>query len=183
MNYIDLLKNNKNIRILTLVQFIVYFGAWFSQTGVFTLLVSLNAPTWATATSAMLAFLPGVLLAPINGVIVEKNKPKKLLLSMISIELVSIFCLIFVTSLSMLWLLFILIFVRLCVASIYFQAEMSLLAKILNPKELKLANEMHSVIWAVSYTASMASAGIFINFFGIKAAFLFDCCLIIIGIL
>lgn len=183
MNYIDLLKNNKNIRILASVQFIVYFGAWFSQTGVFTLLVNLNAPTWATSTSAMLAFLPGVLLAPINGVIVEKNKPKKLLLSMISIELVSIFCLIFVTNLSMLWLLFILIFIRLSVASIYFQAEMSLLAKILQPQELKLANEMHSVIWAISYTAGMASAGIFIHFFGTKSAFLFDCFLISIGIL
>lgn len=182
MNYIELLKNNKNIRILASVQFIVYFGAWFSQTGVFTLLVELNAPTWATATSAMLAFLPGVLLAPINGVIVEKNKPKKLLLSMISIELISIFCLIFVTSLSMLWLLFILIFIRLCVASIYFQAEMSLLAKILTPQELKLANEMHSVIWAISYTAGMASAGIFIYFLGVKTAFLFDCILILIGI-
>ncbi|EAB5236729.1 MFS transporter [Campylobacter jejuni] len=182
MNYIELLKNNKNIRILASVQFIVYFGAWFSQTGVFTLLVELNAPTWATATSAMLAFLPGVLLAPINGVIVEKNKPKKLLLSMISIELISIFCLIFVTSLSMLWLLFILIFIRLCVASIYFQAEMSLLAKILTPQELKLANEMHSVIWAISYTAGMASAGIFIYFLGVKTAFLFDCVLILIGI-
>ncbi|ECC0021367.1 MFS transporter [Campylobacter jejuni] len=182
MNYIKLLKNNKNIRILASVQFIVYFGAWFSQTGVFTLLVELNAPTWATATSAMLAFLPGVLLAPINGVIVEKNKPKKLLLSMISIELISIFCLIFVTSLSMLWLLFILIFIRLCVASIYFQAEMSLLAKILTPQELKLANEMHSVIWAISYTAGMASAGIFIYFLGVKTAFLFDCILILIGI-
>ncbi|ECL3852843.1 MFS transporter [Campylobacter jejuni] len=182
MNYIELLKNNKNIRILASVQFIVYFGAWFSQTGVFTLLVELNAPTWATATSAMFAFLPGVLLAPINGVIVEKNKPKKLLLSMISIELISIFCLIFVTSLSMLWLLFILIFIRLCVASIYFQAEMSLLAKILTPQELKLANEMHSVIWAISYTAGMASAGIFIYFLGVKTAFLFDCILILIGI-
>ncbi len=182
MNYIELLKNNKNIRILASVQFIVYFGAWFSQTGVFTLLVELNAPTWATATSTMLAFLPGVLLAPINGVIVEKNKPKKLLLSMISIELISIFCLIFVTSLSMLWLLFILIFIRLCVASIYFQAEMSLLAKILTPQELKLANEMHSVIWAISYTAGMASAGIFIYFLGVKTAFLFDCILILIGI-
>ncbi|EOH2682315.1 MFS transporter [Campylobacter jejuni] len=182
MNYIELLKNNKNIRILASVQFIVYFGAWFSQTGVFTLLVELNAPTWATATSAMLAFLPGVLLAPINGVIVEKNKPKKLLLSMISIELISIFYLIFVTSLSMLWLLFILIFIRLCVASIYFQAEMSLLAKILTPQELKLANEMHSVIWAISYTAGMASAGIFIYFLGVKTAFLFDCILILIGI-
>ncbi|AXP08192.1 MFS transporter [Campylobacter hepaticus] len=182
MNYIDLLKNNTNIRILASVQFIVYFGAWFSQTGVFTLLVQLNAPTWATATSAMLAFLPGVLLAPINGVIVEKNKPKKLLLSMISIELISIFCLIFVTSLDMLWLLFILIFIRLCIASIYFQAEMSLMAKILNPKELKLVNEMHSIIWAISYTAGMASAGIFIYFLGVKIAFLFDCTLILIGI-
>lgn len=101
---------------------------------------------------------------------------------MISIELISIFCLIFVTSLSMLWLLFILIFIRLCVASIYFQAEMSLLAKILTPQELKLANEMHSVIWAISYTAGMASAGIFIYFLELKTAFLFDCMLILIGI-
>ncbi len=183
MNYIDLLKNNKNIRILASVQFIVYFGAWFSQTGVFTLLVHLNAPTWATSTSAMLAFLPAILLAPINGIIVEKNKPKKLLLSMISVELISIFCLTFVTNLSMLWLLFILIFIRLSVASIYFQAEMSLLAKILKTQELKLANEMHSVIWGISYTAGMASAGIFIDFFGTKMAFLFDCFLIGIGIL
>lgn len=182
MNYIDLLKNNKNIRILASVQFVVYFGAWFSQTGVYTLLVSLNAPTWAISISAMLAFLPGVLLAPINGVIVEKNKPKKLLLSMASLELISIFMLIFVKDLSMLWLLFVLIFLRLCVASIYFQTEMSLLAKILNAKELKLVNEMHSIIWAVSYTAGMAMAGIFINFFGVQNAFLFDVFLIGIGI-
>ncbi|MBK1971448.1 MFS transporter [Campylobacter sp. TTU-622] len=182
MNYIDLLKNNKNIRILASVQFVVYFGAWFSQTGVYTLLVNLNAPTWAISISAMLAFLPGVLLAPINGVIVERNKPKKLLLTMASLELISIFMLIFVKDLSMLWLLFVLIFLRLCVASIYFQTEMSLLAKILNAKELKLVNEMHSIIWAVSYTAGMAMAGIFINFLGIQNAFLFDVFLIGIGI-
>lgn len=182
MNHFKLLKKNKNIRILASVQFVVYFGAWFSQTGVYALLINLNAPTLAISTSAMLAFLPGVLLAPINGVIVEKNKPKTLLLSMASVELVSIFCLIFVTSLSMLWLLFILIFIRLCVASIYFQSEMSLLAKILNSNELKLINEIHSVIWAVSYTAGMASAGIFIAFFGVKTAFLFDCALICVAL-
>ena len=183
MEYLKLLKNNKNVRILSLVQFIVYFGAWFSQTGVYTLLINLNAPTWAIATSATLAFLPGILLAPINGVIVEKSSPKRLLLSMSIVEFGSIFLLIFVTNLSMLWLLFILIFTRLCVASIYFQTEMSLLAKILNEKELKLANEIHSIIWAFSYTLGMASAGIFINFFGIKQAFLFDCFLISIGII
>ncbi|MCX2682868.1 MFS transporter [Campylobacter sp. MIT 21-1685] len=183
MNHLKLLQNNKNIRILSCVQLIVYFGAWFSQTGVFTLLVELDAPTWAISISAMLAFLPGILLAPVNGVIVEKNKPKKLLISMASIELISIFLLIFVDDLSMLWFLFFLIFARLCVGSIYFQAEMSLLAKILQPNELKLANEMHSVIWSISYTAGMALAGIFIYFYGIQTAFLFDCFLLSIGII
>lgn len=183
MDHFKLLKNNKNIRILSCVQLIVYFGAWFSQTGVFTLLVELNAPTWAISTSAMLAFLPGILLAPINGVIIEKNTPKRLLISMASIELISIFLLIFVNDLSMLWFLFILIFARLCVGSIYFQAEMSLLAKILKPPELKLANEIHSIIWSLSYTAGMALAGIFIHFLSIKMAFLFDCFLLSIGII
>lgn len=183
MNYTSLLKYNQNVRILSCVQFITYFGAWFSQAGVFTLLVDLNAPTWAISISAMLAFLPGIFLAPINGVIVEKNKPKKLLIAMASVELVSIFLLIFVTSLDELWLLFILIFARLCVASIYFQAEMSLLAKILNAEELKLANEIHSIIWAVSYTSGMALAGVFIYFLNVKMAFLFDCFLLGIGIL
>ena len=181
MNYITLLKNNRNLRILSTTQFIAYFGAWFSQIGVFTLLVQLDAPTWATATSAMLAFLPGVLFAPLNGVIVEKNKPKTLLISMMSVELVSIFLLIFVTSLDDIWLLFILIFARLCVALIYGQAEMSLMAKLLNPEELKLANEMYSIIWSVSYTSGMACAGIFIHFFGVKTAFLFDCFLLFVG--
>ncbi|NDJ27559.1 MFS transporter [Campylobacter sp. MIT 12-8780] len=182
MNYIILLKNNKNVRILAFVQFIVYFGAWFSQTGVFTLLVDLNAPTWAVSISAMLAFLPGILLAPISGVIVEKSKPKTLLLLSASLELVSIFMLIFVTNLSMLWLLFILIFIRLCVATLYFQAEMSLMAKLLEPKELKLVNEIHSINWAVSYTLGMALAGFFISAFGVYSAFLFDCLLLAFGI-
>ena len=39
---------------------------------------------------------------------------------------------------------------------------------------LKLANEIHSIIWAVSYTAGMGLAGVYIHFFGIKSAFLLD---------
>ncbi|MCD8213235.1 MAG: MFS transporter, partial [Campylobacter sp.] len=34
--------------------------------------------------------------------------------------------------------------------------------------------EIHSIIWAVSYTAGMGLAGIYIHFFGIKSAFILD---------
>ncbi|EPM8362102.1 MFS transporter, partial [Campylobacter jejuni] len=46
-----------------------------------------------------------------------------------------------------------------------------------------LANEIYSINWSVSYTLGMASAGFFIHFFGVKAAFLFDTFLLLIGIL
>ncbi|MGH1601346.1 MFS transporter [Campylobacter majalis] len=172
--YLTLLKTEQNFRLLSIVQLICYFAAWFSHTGIFTLLIELKAPVWAITLSAAMAFLPGIFLAPFSGVLIDKLNPKPMLITMIAIECITVLMLLFIDSLSLLWLLLVLIFVRMGIGGVYFQAEMSLLPKILSADNLKLANEIHSIIWAVSYTAGMGLAGVFIHFFGIKAAFLFD---------
>ncbi|MBR2221756.1 MAG: MFS transporter [Campylobacter sp.] len=180
--YYILLRYKPNLRILSSVQFICYFGMWFSHTGIFALLIELDAPVWAITLAAAMAFIPNVLLAPINGVIVDKFSPKKLMMLMLFIEIIIVFMLIFIDDISLLWLLFIIIFVRMGVGVVYFQTEMSLLPNLMTKKNLKLANEIHSIIWAVSYTAGMGLAGIFIHYFGIKASFLFDFGLYIVGL-
>lgn len=180
--YYILLRYKPNLRILSSVQFICYFGMWFSHTGIFALLIELDAPVWAITLAAAMAFIPNVLLAPINGVIVDKFSPKKLMMFMLFIEIITVFMLIFIDDISLLWLLFIIIFVRMGVGVVYFQTEMSLLPNLMTKKNLKLANEIHSIIWAVSYTAGMGLAGIFIHYFGIKASFLFDFGLYIVGL-
>lgn len=180
--YYILLRYKPNLRILSSVQFICYFGMWFSHTGIFALLIDLDAPVWAITLAAAMAFIPNVLLAPINGVIVDKFSPKKLMMLMLFIEIITVFMLIFIDDISLLWLLFIIIFVRMGVGVVYFQTEMSLLPNLMTKKNLKLANEIHSIIWAVSYTAGMGLAGIFIHYFGIKASFLFDFGLYIVGL-
>ncbi|AQW81003.1 MFS transporter [Campylobacter pinnipediorum] len=179
--YINLLKNDTNFRILSIVQLICYFAAWFSHTGIFTLLIDLKAPVWAITISAAMAFLPGVFLAPFSGVFIDKFSPKPMLVIMLIIEAISALMLLFINTLDLLWLLLILIFIRMGVGGVYFQVEMSLLPKILKKQDLKTANEIHSVIWAVAYTAGMSMAGVFIHFFGIKTAFLFDFSLYIVG--
>ena len=151
-----------------------YFGVWFSHTGIFTLLIELSAPVWAITAAAAMAYLPCVMLAPVSGIMVDKFSPKPMLLIMALIETVTVFMLVFITSLEYLWLLLALIFVRNGTGAMYFQVEMSLLPKILSPANLKLANEIHSIIWAISYTAGMGLAGIYIHFFGIKSAFILD---------
>ena len=172
--FINLLKIQPVFTRLSLVQLICYFGVWFSHTGIFTLLIELDAPVWAITVAAALAFVPGVLLSPFSGVVVDKFSPKPMLVVLTTVEMVTAFMLIFIDKLSLMWLLFAIIFIRMAAGGTYFQAEMSLFPKILNKDELKTANEIHSLIWAFSYTAGMGLAGIYIHFFGIKSAFLLD---------
>lgn len=180
--FISLLKRERIFARLSLIQLICYFGVWFSHTGVFTLLIKLDAPVWAITLAAATAFLPGVVLAPFSGVIVDKFNPKPMLVSLIVIEAVTVFILIFINSLDMLWLLFIIIFVRSAAGGTYFQVEMSMFPKILTKEDLKLANEIHALIFSISYTSGMGLAGIYIHFFGIKSAFLLDCALYVFAL-
>ncbi|PPB69794.1 MFS transporter [Campylobacter hyointestinalis subsp. hyointestinalis] len=181
IKYLALLRYNRNLRILASIQMICYFGMWFSHTGIFTLLIDLKAPVWAITLAAAMAFIPNVFLAPINGIIIDKFNPKPMMIFLMFIETLSVLMLVFIDDLSLLWFLFVLIFVRMGVGVTYFQTEMSLLPNLLSKKNLKLANEIHSIIWAASYTAGMGIAGVFIHCFGVKEAFLFDFALYIFG--
>ncbi|AOO63949.1 MFS transporter [Sulfurospirillum halorespirans] len=173
-HYVELLRNNTTLRRLSIIQLISYFGAWFSHMGIYTLLIQLDAPVWALSAAAGFTFLPSMLLAPFSGAIIDKVDTKKFMLFLTAIEIVTVFWLMFITSLDALWILLGLIFIRMGTGSIYFQTEMSLLPKLLNNDELKLANEIHSMIWSISYAFGMAVAGFYIHYFGTTSAFVAD---------
>jgi MFS family permease len=44
----------------------------------------------------------------------------------------------------------------------------------LHAKELKLANEIHSIIWSLTYTAGMALGGVVVNVYGVYTAIVVD---------
>ncbi len=182
LKYIALLRFHRTLAGLSLVQLICYFGAWFSHAGIFTLLIELNAPTWALSTAVAIAFIPSVILAPFNGIIIDKLPKKPLMLGLLLTESISVLMLLIIDDLSFLWLLFILIFIRLGVGALYFQTEMSLLPAILARSHLRMANEIHSMIFAFAYTAGIGLAGVFVHFWGVKASFIFDFMLYCAGI-
>jgi MFS family permease len=172
--YITLLKEEKVLRRLSTIQLISYFGAWFSNIAIYTLLLELNVSAKIVAFVAMLHFLAGVIQAPLSGPIIDRVNPKKLMLSLIVIEITATLSLVLVNQFSDLWLLYVLIFFKMAAASFYFTTEMSLLPKILHGSKLQLANELHSIIWSLSYTLGMAISGFVVYWLGIKAAFILD---------
>lgn len=180
--YINLLKTEPVLRRLSGIQLIAYFGAWFSNVAIYTLLLDMKVTPEVVAFVAMLHFLAGVVQAPFSGSIIDKLKPKNLMLSLIAIELFATFFLIFINDLADLQLLYILIFLKMAAASFYFTTEMSLLPKILAGDKLQKANELHSIIWSFSYTLGMAISGFVVYLLGVKVAFLLDVFMFVIAL-
>ena len=172
--YIDLLRKERVLRRLSLIQLISYFGAWFSNVAIYTLLIKLNVSAEVVAFVAMLHFLAGVIQAPFSGPIIDRFKARELMLFVIAVEIVSTAALVMITKISDLHLLYFLIFIKMAAASFYFTTEMSLLPKILHGDKLQKANELHSIIWSLSYTLGMAISGFVVYWLGIKTAFILD---------
>ncbi len=181
-HYFALLSSEDILKKLSIVQLISYFGAWFSNVAIYTLLIDLGVGAEIIAFVAMLHFLSGVIQAPFSGALIDKLHPKRLMLVLLAVQIVSTFLLIFVDSAAALPLLYILIFIKMGAASFYFTSEMSLLPRILDGVKLKMANEIHSIIWSFAYTAGMAVSGYFVYMMGVDAAFIVDALLFLLSL-
>jgi MFS family permease len=179
--YIQLLKSEPTLRRLSAIQLIAYFGAWFSNVAIYTLLLQMQVSPEVVAFTAMLHFLSGIIQAPFSGSIIDNMKPKKLMLILIAVEIFATLFLVFVNELSDLWLLYTLVFLKMAAASFYFTTEMSLLPKLLGGEKLQKANELHSIIWSLSYTLGMAISGFVVFWLGVKVAFILDAMMFVVA--
>jgi len=159
---------------LSLIQLISYFGTWFSQVAIFSMLVDFGADTVTISMTAAMAMLPAVVLAPLIGIVIDRIPFKKLMITLLFIEIGATLSFTLIDSLSLVWLLMLLIFLRSAASSMLFSAEMSLFPKIIEGEMLKNTNEIHSIIWSFTYAAGMAVGGLATYYFGYDTAFIID---------
>jgi len=180
--YLSLLRQEPVLARLSLIQLISYFGAWFSNVAIYTLLIQLEVSAVIISLTAAMHFVAGIVQAPFSGTIIDRIQPKKLMLFLLGLEVIATLCLLSIATLHDIWFLFVLIFVRMAAASFYFTAEMSLLPRILPPNHLQKANEIHSIIWSFSYTLGMAVSGFVVYAVGVYIAFLLDAALFVLSL-
>ena len=183
MNYRKLFSEHKIVRDLSLVQFIAYFGAWFSNVAIYTMLVDFGSTEFAISVVTAMHFLPAVLIAPFSGAIIDRVKIKPLMITLLITELLMTILFLTIDNKEQIWFLMILIFIRMSAASMFFSTEMSLLAKLLNGKPLQMANEIHSIIWSFTYAVGMAVSGFIVNLYGVKTAFIIDATIFAIALI
>jgi MFS family permease len=183
LTYKELLSKHKIVRQLSIVQIIAYFGAWFSNVAIFTMLVEFEVSALIISLVAAMNFLPGIILSPLSGTIIDRSNIKKLMLILMSTELLMTLCFLFIDDASDVWILMLLLFIRMGAASMFFSTEMTLLPKLISGEALQKANEIHSIIWSFTYAFGMALSAFVVNLWGIKTAFLIDASFFIASIL
>lgn len=181
-SYGDVLKHPVVAR-LTLIQFISYFGTWFSQVAIASMMLEYGASELAIAYIFMMMMLPAVILAPISGWIIDKIAFKNLMGILLLIEISMTLFFMTVNSLADIYYLMLFLFIRSAASSILFTAEMALFPKILKGAMLKKTNEIHSIVWSVCFAVGMAVGGLVTYYFGYDTTFLIDVILYIIAFL
>lgn len=174
MNYKELFSNHPIVKQFATVQLIAYFGAWFSNVAIYSMLVDFGATAFIISLVAAMHLLPGAILAPFSGTIVDRVQAKNLMLTLMLTELTMTLCFLAINSIDDIWLLLILLFIRMGSASIFFTTQMSYLPKLLSNEAIIKANELHSIIWSFTFTAGMAVGGIVVSIFGAKISFIID---------
>ena len=174
MTYTTLFKTYPIVRQLSFIQFIVYFGAWFSNVAIYSMLVDFGASAFIISAVAAAHLMPAILQAPISGAIIDKVKIKPLMTVLILIEILMTSALFLINGLGDVWLLIFIIFFRMAASSFFFTIEMSLFPKILSGIALQKTNEIHSIIWSFAYAFGMAVSGFVVDKFGPKFAFGLD---------
>lgn len=182
MNYTETLKHPVIAR-LSLIQLISYFGTWFSQVAIFSMIVAYGADAITIAMTATMSMLPAVLLAPLIGLVIDRIDFKKLMMALLIVEIVMTLGFVFIDSLEYVWVLMILIFLRSLASSMLFSAEMALFPKLVQGEMLKNTNEIHSIIWSLTYASGMAVGGIVTYYFSYDTAFILDAMLYSLAII
>lgn len=181
--YILFLKENKIIRDLSLVNFISSFGAWFSTVAIYTMVVEFGSTELAISIVTAMHFIPAIIIAPLSGAIIDRVRIKPLMISLLFVELLMTIMFLTINDLSHLWILLIFIFIRMSAASMYFSTEMSLLAKLLDGKNLQTTNEINSIVWSFTYAVGMATSGFIVNLYGVKTAIMVDVFIFVLAII
>lgn len=174
MEYLALLRANRNIRILWFINLVSGFGSWFTVVAIYSLLIDFNASPLIVAVAAAFHWLPGALQAPISGTVVDRSETKRLMYTLLLVETAATILMILVDAPTLIWLLLLLVFIKMSSASFFFTAEMALIPSLVSKEELRVANDINSITWSVTFVVGMAAGGLFVEYVGITEAFIFD---------
>lgn len=174
IGYLDLLRQNRNFRIMWGGQIVSLLGDWFNLIASASLIALLTESGAAVGGLFVIRFLAPFLVSPVAGVFADRYNRKHLLIITDIVRALTVLCFLFVRSPEQVWLIYVLSAIQMGGQGFFFPARNSILPDITDANELGAANALSSVTWSVMLSFGAALGGIFSGLFGPYPAFVLD---------
>src|SRR5215472_2970405 len=173
--YRDLLRRNRNFRLLWLAQIVSELGDWFYTLSVYNLLLELTGSrAQAVALAVVLQVLPSTLIAPTAGMVNDRISRKRVMIAADVTRFFIVLAMLLVRTRAMVWLVYPLLFLETLGAGFFEPAHSSVIPNIVPENEILTANALASVTWSFCLAAGAALGGVAAAWMGRDAVFVLN---------
>jgi MFS family permease len=172
--YLELLRRNRDFRLLWAGQVISQLGDWFDTIALFTLVQNLTGSGRAVALVLVARFLPSVVLGPLSGVVADRFNRRHIMIASDVARAVVVLGFLLVRSAEQVWLVYVLTVLQLGFSAFFEPARSAAIPSVVSERELVTANSISSVTWSAMLTLGAAVGGPVTGWFGTDAAFVID---------
>ena len=173
-SYWRLLRANRNLRCLWGAQIVSEIGDWFYTLAIYNLLLHLTGRASSVALALVLQVLPQTFIGPTAGVVNDRLPRKHVMIAADLGRMVIVFCMLFVRSREMAWLIYPLLVAETLLAAFFEPARNSVIPNIVAREDVVLANTLSSATWSVNLMLGSTAGGVVAALFGRDAVFIFN---------
>jgi hypothetical protein len=176
VGYLDLLRRNKDFRMLWYGQLVSQLGDWFDSIAIFALLLRLTGSGTAVSLVLVAQFLPPAIVGLWAGVVVDRLPRKQVMIAADIVRAALVPLLLLIQSPDMVWLAYVATALKFAVGAFFEPARQAAIPSIVAADDLIAANAISSVTWSAMLAVGAALGGVVVGFLGTTTAFVIDGC-------
>lgn len=174
ISYAQLLRQNRSFRYLWYGQIVSQLGDWFSSITVQALILTYTRDPTSLAWFMIASMLPGLVLGPIAGVVVDRLPRKSVMIGADLLRMVIALGFLLLHDRGSVWVAYACQAGLASVTAFFEPARISTLPNVVTEEELVSANALSSVTWSILLTSGALVGGIIGRFFGPTVSFLLN---------
>jgi MFS family permease len=168
------LRANRNFRRLWSAQIVSEIGDWFYSLAIYSLLLQLTGRPSSVALALILQVLPQTLVGPTAGVVNDRIRRKQVMIAADLARMLIVFCMIFVRTRSMVWLVYPLLLLETIMAAFFEPARNSVIPNIVTRDDLIVANTLSATTWSLNLAIGATLGGVVAALLGRDAVFVIN---------
>jgi MFS family permease len=174
VGYLELLRGNRNFRLLWGGEVISLLGDWFDLIASAALIALLTESGAAVGGLFVVRMLAPFLVSPFAGVAADRYNRKQLLIMTDILRGITVLGFLLVRTPEMVWLVYALTALQMAGSGFFFPARNAILPDIVSRRELGAANALTSATWSLMLAFGAALGGFFSGIWGVYPAFVID---------